>query len=76
MKNEESAGPKPSESQLSGQPPSLLEALSVLTRAMQEQTESINRLAASNEALVEAIADDYLGVDDLSPRHLDGSPVL
>lgn len=76
MKNEESAGPRPSESQPSEPPKSLLDLLVVLIQAMQEQAEAISRLAASNEALVEAMAQDDPDVLDLPVRHLDGSPVL
>lgn len=76
MKNEESAGQEPSELQQSEQPKYLLDLLGILIQAMQEQTESITRLAASNEALVEAMAQDDPDVLDLPVRHLDGSPVL
>lgn len=76
MKNEESAGQKPSESPLNEQLPSLLALLGALTQSLQMQTEAINRLAASNEALVEAMVEGDPDVDELVQRHLDGSPVL
>lgn len=76
MKNEESAGQMPSSSQQSGQPPSLLELLGVLIQTMQAQTEAITRLAKSNEALVEAMAQADEDIDDDEPKtYMDGTPI-
>lgn len=50
--------------------------LSDLLEAMIDQTEAINSLAASNMALVDAMAADVENEDDagLSRTYLDGSP--
>lgn len=76
MKNEESAGQKPSSSQPSERPLSLLELLGVLIQTMQAQTEAITRLAKSNEALVEAMAQAEEDIDDDGPKtYMDGTPI-
>lgn len=75
MKNEENAGQMPSESQPNEQLQCLLETLGVLIQTMQLQTKAITRLAQSNEALVEAMAEEDPDMLDLPVRHLDGSPV-
>lgn len=49
--------------------------LSPLVSAIAAQTEAITRLAMSNEALVEAMAEEDPDMLDLPVRHLDGSPV-
>ena len=49
--------------------------LTPLLQALSAQTAAINRLAASNEALVQAMCESE-GMDDLpSSTYLDGSPV-
>lgn len=52
------------------------DSLTLLIAALHEQTAAINRLAASNEMLVQAMAEGGDMGDDLPPtQYLDGSPV-
>jgi hypothetical protein len=53
-----------------------VDSLTLLIAALHEQTAAINRLAASNEMLVQAMAEGGDMGDDLPPtQYLDGSPV-
>lgn len=56
----------------------LIAALTAQTRAQQEQTTAINKLAESNESLCEVIlqslAEDDLARDPMSLTYLDGKP--
>lgn len=62
-----------------GQPlptPVPADSLTLLIAALHEQTAAINRLASSNEALVQAMAESEDGDPDAEPRtYMDGSPV-
>lgn len=52
-----------------------VDSLTLLIAALHEQTSAINRLACSNEALVQAMAEAD-GMDDApSTSYMDGSPV-
>lgn len=71
---------KPAESGLpTGQPlptPVPADSLTLLIAALHEQTAAINRLASSNEALVQAMAEGDDQDPDAEPRvYMDGSPV-
>lgn len=62
-----------------GQPlptPVPADSLTLLIAALREQTAAINRLASSNEALVQAMAEGEEQDPDAEPRvYMDGSPV-
>lgn len=52
------------------------DSLTLLIAALHEQTAAINRLAASNEMLVQAMSEGGDMGDDVPPtQYLDGSPV-
>lgn len=57
----------------------LLSALQAQTQALVEQTEAINRLADSNQALVSIVLDEHGGGadDEVAPlgRYMDGTPI-
>jgi hypothetical protein len=49
-------------------------SLDALIAALHQQTQAINRLASSNEALIRAMAEADPDEDDLPEAYLDGSP--